>query len=748
MHALSLEQKASLTSGATTWTSEGVEDIPSMHMSDGPHGLRYQGADGDSLGLGGSVAATCFPTAAGLASTWDRHMISKVGSALGEEASQLQVSMLLGPGLNIKRSPLGGRNFEYASEDPFLAGSYGTAFVQGVQSQGVSAVPKHFAVNNQETDRFRVSAEVDERTLREIYLPAFEMTVKQARPWAFMCSYNKVNGVYASENSELLTTILRDEWGFDGVVVSDWGAVVDRVAAVKAGLDIEMPPSKTDGKIVAAVNSGSCDESVLDTVAHRLSLLAQRTQASREGCQQSLDRFAVDHDDLARRAAQESIVLLKNNAILPLSHDEKSPIALIGEFARTPRYQGGGSSHVTAIRVHNLLDELRSAMPERQVMFAPGYALPSTHSDNPLGKQQDLIDEAVSAAAQASVALVHVGYFESDESEGSDKHNIDLSDEQVQLIEAVIATGTPTVVILSGGGVIRLGSWADRAQAIVEGWLLGQAGGIALADILTGVVSPSGHLNETLPCRLEDNPSYLHFPGSHGQVLYGEGLYVGYRYYDTLNLPVAYPFGFGLSYTTFRFDNIQIEADGETSAKLQLTITNTGNCQAAAVPQVYVRSNQPDRPSHELKAFDRVELAPGESTTVTIHLDSRAFATWNTDQHQWRSYAGDYTIEVGTSSRDIIASQSISIRGDGYVPPLETMSTIGEWMENPYGSEVIKPLIDSIRASAPDSSPEMVAMFNQMPLIKLASWNIGLDETRIEAMAAKANELKSAATQE
>lgn len=347
--ALSLEMKASLTSGGSTWTSQGVPGIEAMHMSDGPYGLRYQGVDGDSLGIGSSVPATCFPPSAGLASSWDRDLIRTVGEALGQEAKSLNVSMLLGPGLNSKRSPLGGRNFEYVSEDPFLAGSYGVAFVSGVQSQGVSAVPKHFAVNNQETDRFRVSAELDERTLREIYLPAFEMTVKEARPWALMCAYNKINGVYASENKRFLTTLLREEWGFDGLVVSDWGAVVDRVSAVMAGLDIEMPPSKTDGVIVDAVRDGTCNEAVLDRVVDRVRRLLERTAPARAQAMTRPEAFADAHDALARKAARESVVMLKNEGVLPLDPDGASHIALIGAFAEHPRYQGGGSSHVTPL---------------------------------------------------------------------------------------------------------------------------------------------------------------------------------------------------------------------------------------------------------------------------------------------------------------------------------------------------------------------------------------------------------------
>lgn len=740
MHELSLEQQASLSSGASTWTSQPAGDIESMHMSDGPHGLRYQGSEGDSLGLGSSTPATCFPTASGMASTWDRNMIFAVGKALGEEARMLNVSMLLGPGINIRRSALGGRNFEYASEDPFLSGSYGSAFVKGVQSQGVSAVPKHFAVNNQETDRFRISAQVDERSLREIYLTAFEMTVKQARPWALMCSYNKVNGVYASENRELLTDILREEWGFDGVVVSDWGAVVNRVAALNAGLDIEMPPSNTDDQIVHAVESGDCSRETLDTLVSRVATLAERSKPSRSGDMQSLESCAQEHDAIAREAAQESVVMLKNDGILPLDPSGEGVIGVIGELARTPRYQGGGSSHVTPILLHNLLDELGKAMPQRRLDFAPAYSLQAgDHST-----RDDLIAEAVSVAERSSAVIVNVGYAQSDESEGSDKHDIELGDDQQAVLRAVQGTGTPIILVIYGGGVIRLGQWAQSSSAIVEAWLPGQAGGAALADILTGKVSPSGKLTESIPLRLEDTPSYLHFPGSNGVVCYGEGLYVGYRYYDTANVDVAYPFGFGLSYTTFEYSNLKVEPRGACEADVHFTVSNTGRRKGAAVPQIYVRNGMPDRPKHELKGFDRIDLEAGESHDVTIHLDQRAFSVWDTRDHRWRAYEGNYTVELATSSRTIVDESTITIAGDGFVPPLEDMSTIEEWMASPYGAAVLSPLVNRIHDSVPDPSPEMTAMFNQMPLIKLASWNIGLDTAAVERMVAKANALRSA----
>ncbi|MCH4209311.1 beta-glucosidase family protein [Bifidobacterium sp.] len=736
---LTVEQKASLTSGATTWTSQGIEGVvDALHMSDGPHGVRYQGDEGDSLGIASSRQSTCFPPAAGLASTWDRRMIETVARTLAQEARSLAVSVLLGPGLNIKRSPLGGRNFEYASEDPFLAGAYGSSFVRGVQSQGVSAVPKHFAANNQETDRFRVNAQIDERTLREIYLPAFETTVRQDHPWALMCAYNKVNGEYASQNRRLLTDILRGEWRFDGVVISDWGAVVDRVSALAAGLDIEMPPSGTDSKIVDAVRSGACSIDTLDQTVSRIRILADRTADVRIKAKEPID--FESHDRVARKAAQESMVLLKNNGILPIDPSSADTIAVIGEFARTPRFQGGGSSHVNPPMVHDLLGELGEALPQATLRFAPGYRVQSDHRVD-----EALLSQARRTAQEASVAIVVVGYLDNDESEGMDKTSIDLHDDQRKLLQTVIDTGTPTVVILSGGGVISIGDWAEHCDALLEGWLLGQAGGAAMADVLTGAANPSGRLNETIPRALDDTPCRLNFPGCDGQVLYGEGLYVGYRYYDTLDLPISYPFGYGLSYTTFSYSDLRISQLGQ-GAQGAFTVTNTGSCRGADVPQIYVASGQPGRPAHELKGFERVELEPGESKEVSIDLDMRAFSTWNTRQARWRQYPGQYRIELSRSSRDTQLSATVELPGDGYVASLEAMSTIGEWSESPYGAPIINPLVQGIAENmgGGEPSPEMKAMFMQMPLIKLASWGIGISEENVDDMVRRANDLRCA----
>ncbi len=641
--------------------------------------------------------------------------------------------MLLGPGLNIKRSPLGGRNFEYPSEDPYVAGRYGTAFVRGVQSQGVAAVPKHFAANNQETDRFRIDEHIDERTLREIYLPAFEHTVRDAGPWALMCAYNKVNGEWASQHHELLTSILREEWGFDGTVVSDWGAVVDRVAAVAAGLDIEMPPSGTDQEIVDAVRQGRLDEHVLDLVAERVARLATRTASVRSAGRTPID---VDAGDvLARTAAQESIVLLRNDGVLPLDASAGQKIAVVGEFARTPRFQGGGSSHVVPTGLHDALTALRGRFGE--VGFAPGYQVPGVES---AADPRDLITEATELASGADVVVAFVGYPESAESEGADKTAIDLPADQGELLDALAATGTPLVVVLSGGGVIVPGSWATHSAALLEGWLLGQAGGQAIVDVLAGDVNPSGHLAETIPVDLRSTPTYLTFPGADGHVVYGEGLFVGYRYYDTLEAPVAYPFGHGLSYTTFDLTDLTVEPTGPVTAVARCTVTNTGTRRGAAVPQIYVRSGSASRPVHELKSFQRVELEAGETRQAQFELDARAFATWNAHEHRWRVLPGTYQVELAASSRDIRAVADFVSSGDGLVATLTPMSTIGEWLAHPRGAQVLRPLVERITAGlGGDPTPEMRAMFEQMPLVKLASWGIGVSVAMVEAMAAQAN---------
>lgn len=731
----SITDLASLTSGESTWQTSALPGaVDAMALSDGPHGLRRQPAEGDSLGIGNSIPATCFPPAVGLATSWNDSLIEQVGAQLAREAKALGVSVLLGPGLNIKRSPLCGRNFEYASEDPCTTGRYAAALVRGIQSEGVAATPKHFAVNNQETDRFRVSAQVDERTLREIYLSAFEHVVKTAEPWALMSSYNRVNGVPASENHDLLTGILREEWGFDGVTMSDWGAVADRVAALNAGLDLEMPPSGTDARIVAAVEAGVTDRGRLEQVRQRLALLADRTaQVRRQTPPMQVDAEAGD--EVAYRAALESAVLLANNGVLPLGSADVARVAVIGEFARTPRYQGSGSSQVVPTRLSTALAALETNLPDSAVHFAPGFTLDGT------GEQASLLAEAVEAAHDADVAVVFVGLPAGSESEGFDRSDIELPPAQVELLNRVAATDTPVVVVVSCGSVVTLGAWSEDVDAVLMGWLLGQAGGRATADLLTGQVSPSGRLTETIPIALADTPAYLNFPGKDGVVTYGEGLHVGYRFYDTIDRPVRFPFGHGLTYAAFEYGQPGVRATGPASAQVSFTLTNTGERAGAEVAQVYVATDDPTRPSHELRGYQKVALEPGESTTVTIELTPRAFAEWNTRYGDWVVPAREWTIQVAASSRDIRATAPFSTQAQPSVLPLQELSTVGEWLAHPVGSTLIAPLVASIsdKVDVATLDPALYKMFEQMPLVKLTAWGGGFIQEMYDAMLLQAN---------
>ncbi|HEY6495936.1 MAG TPA: glycoside hydrolase family 3 C-terminal domain-containing protein, partial [Trebonia sp.] len=552
---LTVAEQAALTSGRDTWQTKPVESagLGAITVTDGPHGVRLQANQRDLLR---GQPATCFPPAVATASTWDPALLERMGAALGDECRAMDVAVLLGPGVNLKRSPLGGRNFEYFSEDPLLAGVMGTAWVNGLQSRNVGASLKHYAVNSQETDRMRVSADVDERPLRELYLSAFRRVVTRARPWTVMCAYNKVNGVYASQDHWLLTEVLRDEWGYEGVVVSDWGAVADRVAAVTAGLDLTMPgPDDTgDRDLEEALATGRLDPARLAQAAGRVAALVELAAARVGG-----DYDPQAHHELAREIAARAIVLLKNDGgILPLDPSATGTVAVIGEFARTPRYQGGGSSQITPTRLDDALTEI-IATTEAEVLFAPGYlTADSAAAESAAGdgeteaeSDRDLLGEAVALAATSDVALVFVG--SEHETEGADRDGIDLPPEHRSLIEEVARANPRTVVILSNGAVLATAPWDAEVPAVLEGWLLGQAGGGAVADVLFGQVNPSGRLPETIPLRLRDHPSYLDFPGEHGHVRYGEGLFVGYRGFDAREQAVSYPFGFGLSYTTFGY---------------------------------------------------------------------------------------------------------------------------------------------------------------------------------------------------
>lgn len=729
---LTLEEKASLTSGSATWYSTAAGDIPRLMLTDGPHGLRRQQEGGDNLGIGDSVPATCFPPAVGLGSSWNVDLAHRIGEALGREAREQGVHVLLGPGMNIKRSPLGGRNFEYVSEDPHITGRIAAALVLGIQSRGVAATPKHFAVNNQETDRMRVSADVDERTLREIYLPAFEHVVTEAQPWALMSAYNRINGTFASEDPALLTDLLRGEWGFDGVLVSDWGAVNDRVASVAAGLDLEMPPSDTDAEIVDAVNDGTLDEAVLDTVAERLRLLAARTTDPAL----ATDPVDVDaHHRLAADAAAEAMVLLRNEGdLLPLDPAADARIAVIGEFARTPRYQGGGSSRVVPTRLSGALEEITALIGAKNVAFAPGFSL----TDNP-DTAAALTEEAVAAATGANRILLFLGLPDGFESEGFDRDTLALPAGQLALLERLTTLNIPIAVVLSNGATVEVAEWASSVEAILETWLLGQGGGLATAEVLFGLASPGGRLTETIPLRLSDTPSFLHFPGRDGHVGYGEGVYVGYRHYNTLDVPVAYEFGFGLGYTRFDYDDLAVVPGTDPHTWLvSATVINVGERAGSEVVQLYVGTteNTPTRPAQELRGFAKVHLVPGESERVTLHLNARDFATWDSGQHRWRVDAGAYTVQVGSSSRRIHLSETIAVPGDGWVPELSEHSTVGEWFAHPVGGPLLQSVRNRMEAFAAGGAPELLRMVEQVPIIKLVSWKMGLTLERVREMVA------------
>ncbi|MBO0981524.1 glycoside hydrolase family 3 C-terminal domain-containing protein [Microbacterium sp. SD291] len=748
---LTLEEKASLTSGADFWTTKAVEraGIRSIMMTDGPHGLRKQAGGTDHLGLASSVPATCFPPAVGIGSSWDPELIEQVGAAIGVEAAIEDVAVVLGPGINIKRSPLCGRNFEYFSEDPIVSGLLGAASVRGVQSQGVGTSLKHFAANNQEFDRMRASSDIDPRPLREIYLRGFERVVKDAAPWTVMCSYNRLNGVWTSEDPWLLTRVLRDEWGFDGLVVSDWGAVNDRVTGIAAGLDLEMPASggRTDAQLVAAVRAGELDEGVLDTAASRAIDLVHRA-ASRPAADGPLDVDA--HHALAREAAGRSIVLLKNDgALLPLSADRT--VAVIGAFAAEPRFQGAGSSLINPTRVDAALEALREVGGDR-VAYAPGFAIAGGAVAASGRTAEELQAEAVETACAADVAVVFLGLPAAEESEGFDRDHIDLPSVQLAVLDAVLEANPHTVVVLSNGGVVAL-PFHERVPAIVESWLLGQAGGSAVADVLYGEVNPSGKLTETIPVRLEDNPSYGNFPGEFGHVRYGEGLLVGYRWYDAKGLEVTYPFGHGLSYTTFSYGTATASVTEAGDIAVQVDVTNTGDRDGREVVQVYlapVRSIA-QRAPRELKAFSSVALAAGETRTVGLTVRREDLAYWDIRVDRFVVEGGDYTVEVAASSRDIRSAVVVPVEGDAISLPLTMDSSVGDVVAHPVAGPIVMGALggflgelnatDSSAASMMPNDDAMEKMMASFPIGRLIGFP-GIDVTyeQVEQLLAAANE--------
>lgn len=717
---LTVEEKASLCSGMDTWHTQAIDrlGIPAIMLADGPHGLRKQVNESDNLGLHGSISAVCFPAACATACSFDKALLREMGTALGEECQAENVAVLLGPGANIKRSPLCGRNFEYFSEDPHLSAQMAAAFIQGVQHKGVGTSLKHFAANNQETRRMSVSANIDTRTLREIYLASFEDAVKDGKPSTIMCSYNRLNGNYTSQDPFLLNQVLREEWGYTGCVVSDWGAVNERVPGLAAGLDLEMPDSGDSNakKIVAAVQNGSLSESVLDQAVVRILDLVATWQENHMP-DASCDWEA--HHNLARRIASESTVLLKNeNHTLPLQKGGR--YAFIGAFAASPRYQGGGSSHINSSQVESALD---CAKDQAKITYVPGYDIAQQDTD------VALLQEALDAAKAAEVAVIFAGLPESFESEGFDREHMEMPQCQNELIAAVAAVQPNVVVVLHNGAPVAM-PWFDQVPALLETYLGGQAVGGATCDILFGDVNPSGKLAESFPHKLQDTPAYLNFPGDAHDVDYREGVFVGYRYYDKKDMPVLFPFGHGLSYTSFSYEDIRLSADAITdqeTLEVSVRVKNTGRVAGKEVVQLYVadRQNTVTRPARELKGFEKVFLLPGEAKTVTFHLEQRAFAYWNSSTEDWQVQSGMFTIFVGASSRNLPLQADVQLQSTKTMPRnFHINSTMGELLQSPHAAAILQPQIQAVAKSlsaslgslGENSSDTMRKMMLNLPL--------------------------------
>ncbi|MTI58975.1 MAG: glycosyl hydrolase [Firmicutes bacterium] len=730
---MTLEEKAELCSGEGWWYTKALErlDIPAIMMTDGPHGLRKQSKGSDHLGLSNSVEAICFPTEAALASSWDRELIEKVGIALGEECQAEGVSILLGPGANIKRSPLCGRNFEYLSEDPYLTSEMAASYIEGVQNQGVGTSLKHYAVNNQEHRRMSTSAEVDERTLREIYLSAFETAVKESQPWSVMCAYNRVNGEYCSENEYLLTDILKDEWGHQGFVVSDWGAVNDRAAGIAAGMELEMPSSHGEGtkRIIEAIENGELSEDKLDqAVARILKVHFKAVENNIENA--SYDKDA--HHALARSVAAQCMVLLKNeDEILPLEKEGK--IAILGSFAKNPRYQGGGSSHINPTKIDTAYQEIESIVGNSaELKYAEGYSIEKDEIN------QELLTEAIDRAKESDVTVIFAGLPDRYESEGYDRTTLVIPPNQRYLIEKISEVQENVIVVLNNGSPVEM-PWVNKVKGIIEGYLGGQASGGAIADLLFGNINPSGKLAETFPVRLSDNPSYLNFPGEGDKVEYREGIFVGYRYYDTKKVEPLFPFGYGLSYTDFEYSQLTIEQkeitdQGEVTVSLK--VKNIGSRKGKEIVQLYVRDPESTvvKADKELRGFAKVELESGEEKTVTFTLDKRSFAYYNTEIKDWYVESGEYEILLASSSRDIRLKGKINVESTINLNKEVTINTnVGDLMEAPAKKKVLDQLLNKfmenskLAADLEDGNKDIIlAMMKYMPLRNLALFSEGV----------------------
>ncbi len=686
--SLNTDDKIRLLSGSDFWHTESAPGAEKVMVTDGPHGLRKQDGNTDHVGLSNSVPATCFPTASALGSTWDRELVQEVGVALGRECRAEDVAVLLGPGLNLKRHPAGGRNFEYFSEDPFLGGHMAAALTRGIQSQGVGACLKHYAVNNQEADRLRVDAVVDQRTLHELYLTGFEIAVRESKPWTVMSSYNLVNGTHAGENHFLLTQQLRERWGFDGLIMTDWLATFDRPAAVAAGLDLEMPTSGGfwDSEVAAALKDGRLSMDDVDAAATRVVELNLRAHKAAEEVPLGPVDFDAHHT-LARRAGAAGAVLLSNNGLLPLA--SKGTIAVIGAFAQTPRYQGAGSSLVRPTRLDTALDAFRAALDGKaSVTYAAGYDAKTGETN------EELLAEAKAAAAQADAVVLLVGLPASYESEGYDRKHLDLPAGHNALVEAVTTANASTAVVLVNGAPVHV-PWADKAAAILEAYLGGQAGGSAIADVVLGLAEPGGRLAESFPMDVSDLPAARYWHASPTQAQYREGLYVGYRFHDSAGVPARFAFGHGLSYTTFEYSDLEVRGEGEND-RVSVTVTNTGKRAGSDVVQVYVRDVESTvyRPAKELKGFAKVHLAAGKTERVEMVLDRRAFAVWDVASGEWAVEAGEFEILVGASSVDIKARATVTVDSPDAVAataaPSEFLATDKEFAAM-LGNSIPKP---------------------------------------------------------
>ncbi len=770
---LTVTEKASLCSGHDAWTTPALDHvgIPSVTVADGPHGVRKPAAGSGNFGLSASLPATCFPTASALAATWDRELLHAVGVAIAEECRAQGVDVLLGPGANLKRSPLCGRNFEYLSEDPYLTGELAAAFITGVQSLGVGTSLKHLAANNQEFRRMTIDVVADERSLRELELAGFERAIRQAQPWTVMGSYNRLNGTYACEHPWLLTEVLRDQWGFHGIVMTDWGATNDRVAGLVAGCDLQMPgpAAEADARLAREVDVGDLDDATLDATAVRMVALALRAEAGRQVSGGSGDDRADDHHALARQVAAEVVVLCRNvDDALPLRDGDR--VALIGELADRPRFQGTGSSRVNPTRVDTLRDELVGALGADRVSYQPGYHDPSAID-------AARVEAALTAAGDADVAVVCVGLPDVYENEGEDRADLRLPASHDHLVAALAAQHDRVVVVLVNGAPVTM-PWVEDVEAVVEGYLGGQAGGGALADVLTGAVNPSGHLAETFPRHLDDVAAQRNYPGGPNTVEYREGLYVGYRFHDTVDGDVLFPFGHGLSYTTFEVGEVALDrtelapddlAEG-TIVTLSAEVTNTGDRAGKVVPQVYVRDSEAavHRPDRELKGFAKVALAPGESTRVDVPLDHRAFAYWHPDHRDWVVEPGRFEVLVGLSSRDLRGGAELTLTGDplpvrdeprvyrqppryldvdltsfsallgrtppdnpGFLRPYDRNTPIAATATSPAGKALVKAVEARVRRQfedRPENQPLIRAMVEEAPLRTLLMGGMREDE--------------------